>query len=115
MTKVTTALLAIALSVPAVAIAQSSGQQDNSQPQVQQEQANQAASDQMNGMDTSPHQMLTGVVSNGGKTFTSNDTAYQVANSDMLKNYDGQTVSVKFQFNPEKNTIKINKVQPPNR
>ncbi len=112
MTKVTTALLAIALSVPAVAFAQSSSPQDNSQQQVQQEQANQAAANHTNGMNTSPHQMLTGTVSNGGKTFTSSDTAYQVSNPDSLKNYDGQTVSVKFQFNSENNTIRINKVQP---
>jgi len=42
---------------------------------------------------------------------TSNDTAYRVSNPGTLKSYDNQQVTVKFQFNTEKNSIKINKVE----
>jgi hypothetical protein len=89
-----------------------SGQQDSTADQVQQKQANQSAENDVNGMNTAPHASMTGMVSNGGKTFTSDNVAYQVANPDKLKNYDGQTVSVKTQYNSGKNTIKINKVMP---
>ncbi len=114
MTKMTTALLAIALSVPAAGFAQSSmGQQDTSDAHAQQQKANQAASNDMNGMNTSPHQMLTGMVSADGKTITSTDnTVYQVSNPNALKNYVGQNVTVKYQFNTENNSIKVSKVNP---
>jgi hypothetical protein len=114
MTKMTTALLAIALSVPAAAFAQSSmSQQDASTTQAQQEKANQAAANDVNGMNTSAHQMMTGMVSADGKTITSSDnTVYQVSNPNSLKNYVGQNVSVKYQFNTDKNNIKITKVNP---
>ena len=109
MNKLTTALLAIALSVPVMAFAQS-GQ--DSAGKVQQQQANQAASNDVNGMNTAPHSSMTGMVSNGGKTFTSDNVAYQVANPDKLKSYDGQTVTVKSQYNSGNNKIKVNKVMP---
>ncbi len=80
--------------------------------QVQQKQANQAAENSVNGMNTAPHSSMTGMVSNAGKTFTSDNVAYQVANPDKLKSYDGQTVTVKSQYNSGNNKIKINKVMP---
>ncbi len=114
MTKITTALLAIALSVPVAGFAQSSmSQQNQSAAHAQQQEANQAASNDMNGMNTSPHQMMTGMVNADGKTITGTDnTVYQVSNPNSLKNYVGQNVSVKYQFNTENNSIKITKVNP---
>jgi hypothetical protein len=113
MTKMTTALLAIALSVPAVSFAQSMGQQETSDAHAQQQKANQAAANDMNGMDTSPHQTMTGMVSGDGKTITSTDnTIYQVSNPNALKNYLNQNVTIKYQFNSNKNSIKVNKVNP---
>jgi hypothetical protein len=109
MTKFLTGLLALALFVPAIAFAQ-----DKNQPmtnsQAQQQSANQAAADQMNGVDTSPVHTMTGMVSQGGKMFTSNNTTWTVSNPGALKNYDGQNVTARVVFNTDKNTIKINKV-----
>jgi hypothetical protein len=111
MTKMTTALLAIALSVPAAAFAQSSMTQQDTQ--AQQAKANQAAENDVNGMNTSPHEMMTGMVSADGKTITSSDNVvHQVSNPNALKNYVGQNVSVKYQFNTDNNNIKITKVNP---
>jgi uncharacterized protein YfaP (DUF2135 family) len=113
MTKMTTALLAIALSVPAASFAQSMGQQDTSDAHAQQQKANQAAANDMNGMDTAPHQTMTGMVSGDGKTITSTDnTVYQVSNPNALKNYLNQNVTIRYQFNTGKNSIKVNKVNP---
>ena len=111
MKKAMTALLAIALCAPALAFAQDMSQQQDS-TKAQKDAANQAATNDVNGTSTVPHHMMTGMVSNGGKTFTSDNTAYQVSNSDKLKNYDGQNVSIKYQNNTENNTIKVQKVQP---
>lgn len=113
MTKMTTVLLAIALSVPAASFAQSMAQQDTSDAHAQQEKANQAAANDVNGMNTSPHQMMTGMVSSDGKSITSTDnTVYQVSNPNALKNYLNQNVAIKYQFNTTKNSIKVNKVNP---
>jgi hypothetical protein len=123
----TTALLAIALSVPAVAMAQSTTQDNSAQSTSQQDsmqtsqsntqadqaKQNQAAETQMNGMNTSPHQTMTGMVSADGKTFTTSDNkVYQVSNPGSLKDYANQNVTVKAQFNTDSNSIKINKVNP---
>jgi hypothetical protein len=110
MKTLTTALLAIALSVPVLAMTQSSDQQDNTK--AQQTQANQAAMNSVDGMNTAPHRTMTGMVSDNGSRFTSNNVSYQVSNPDKLKNYDNQNVTVKVQFNTSKNTIKIDKVNP---
>ncbi len=109
MTKFLTALLALALFVPAFAFAQSSSQPDT-QSQAQQQEANQAAQNQVDGANTSPHHEMMGMVSDNGKTFTSNNTTWHVSNPNALKNYNGQNVTVKFQFNTSNNTIKIDKV-----
>ena len=109
MTKFLTGLLALALFVPAIAFAQDKSQPD-SQSQAERQAANQAAADNVNGVDTSPHHTMTGMVSEGGKMFTSNNTTWHVSNPGALKNYDNQNVTVKFQFNTDNNTIKIDKV-----
>jgi len=109
MTKFLTALLALALVVPALAMAQDKNQADT-QSQAERQAANQAAADQVNGVDTSPNHTMTGMVSQGGKMFTSNNTTWTVSNPGALRNYDNQNVTVKFQFNTDNNTIRINKV-----
>ncbi len=109
MTKFLTALLALALSLPAIAFAQNKSQPDT-QSQAEQQSANQAAEDQVDGVDTSPVHTMVGMVSEGGKTFTSDNTVWQVSNPNALKSYDNQNVTVKFQFNTTNNTIKVNKV-----
>jgi hypothetical protein len=111
MSKVTTALLAIALSVPALALAQSSNDQQDT-TKAQQTQANQAAMNDVSGMNTAPHKTMTGMVTDNGTRFTSDNVSYQVSNPDKLKNYDNQNVTVKVQFNTGKNTIKVQKVNP---
>lgn len=113
MNKVMTALLALALSVPVLAFAQSSMQQDDSNTkQTQDQKSNQAAMDNVDGMNTSPNHEMTGMVSDNGKRFTSNNVSYKVSNPNSLKNYDNQNVTVKFQFNTTNNTIKVGKVSP---
>ena len=107
--KLLTGLLALALFVPAIALAQDKSQPD-SQSDAQQQRANQAAADKVNGVDTSPNHSMTGMVSDGGKTFTSDNTVWHVSNPNSLKSYDNQTVTVKFQFNTDSNSIKVNKV-----
>lgn len=111
MTKVMTALLATALFIPAIALAQDASQSQD-QNGAQQKMQNQAAMNQVAGMNTNPHQTMTGMVSNGGKTFTSDNVTYQVSNPGALKNYDNQNVTIKAQFNTDKNSIKVNKVNP---
>jgi hypothetical protein len=109
MMKFLTGLLALALFVPAIALAQDKSQPDT-QSEAQQQRANQAAADKVNGFDTSPNHSMTGMVSDGGKTFTSDNTVWHVSNPKALKNYDNQNVTVQFQFNTDDNTIRINKV-----
>src|ERR1700727_1655922 len=110
MKKLMTGLLALAFLGPAAAIAQNGMQDDNSK--AKQAQANQAAEESTNGSSTQPERQMTGMVSNGGMTFTNGDTAYQVSNPDKLKGYDNQTVSVDYYYNTDKNSIKISRVNP---
>lgn len=110
MTRLMTALLALALFVPAMAFAQNSSQPD-SKSQAQQQSANQAAADHVNGFNTSPHHTMTGMVGSDGKTIDSDNTTWRVSNPGSLKNYKNKTVTVKFQFNTDKNSIKVNKVE----
>jgi len=107
MNKITTALLALALSVPAVVFAQSDTQ-DSSKAARQQQ--NQAAEENQNGVSTQPIHKMTGMVSNGGMTFTSDNTAYRVSNPDKLKGYDNQNVTVEYQYSPDHNNIKVQSV-----
>ena len=112
MNKWKTALLAIALSLPALAFAQTSNSQQETPDKVQQQQANQSAMNDVQGMNTAPHHEMTGMVNEDGTRFTSNDVSYMVANPHALKNYVNQTVTVKFQNDTENNKIKIDKVNP---
>ncbi len=110
MTKVMTALLAVSLSFPAIALAQNnSGQQDD---KATQEKQNQAAMANEMGTDTQPRQHMSGMVSDGGKNLTSDNKVYTVNNPKALKNYDNQSVAVVFQFNTDNNTIHIISVSP---
>jgi Ni/Co efflux regulator RcnB len=111
MKKVMMALLAFALFIPALALAQNSAPQDDASKKAQQE-ANQAAMNQEVGANTQPHHMMSGMVSDNGKHFTSGNTTYVVSNPHKLKDYDGKTASIEFQFNSEQNTIKVDKVSP---
>lgn len=109
MTKFLTALLALALFVPAFAFAQNSSQPDT-QNKAQQQEAAESAQSQVTGTDTSPHHTMTGMVGDNGKTLNSNNTVWTVSNPNALKNYNGQNVTVKFQFNTNNNTIRVDKV-----
>ena len=114
MTKLITVLLAFALSSAAMAFAQDNSKQQNNpdnNSQMEQQSANQAAENSVNGMNTSPHHTMTGMVGDDGKTFTSNNTTWTVSNPKALKSYQGQNVTVKFQFNSDRNTIRIDKVE----
>ncbi|HZP24806.1 MAG TPA: hypothetical protein VFB04_15260 [Terriglobales bacterium] len=113
MTKLITALLALALSSAAVAFAQDNTQQQNpnNNSKMEQQSANQSAENQVNGMNTSPHHTMTGMVGDDGRTFSSNNTTWKVSNPNALKNYNGQNVTVRYQFNSDRNTIKVNKVE----
>jgi hypothetical protein len=106
---VMTGFLAIGLFIPALTFAQSGQMQDDKNSQAQQ---NQAAQVDQSGSTTQPKQSMTGMVSDGGKTFTSGTTTYTVSNPNSLKNYDSQTVSVRFLFNTGTNTVRILKVNP---
>jgi Ni/Co efflux regulator RcnB len=117
MKKILLALLAFALSVPAIASAQNSTMQDqqSQQKQVQQEkqaQQNQAAEESQMGVDTFPKQAMSGTVSNNGKTLTSDNKSFQISNPKSLQGYDGQTVSVQYVIDPDRNTLKILSVSP---
>jgi uncharacterized protein involved in copper resistance len=113
MTKTMIVLLALALVVPAIAFAQNNSQSD--QDKAQQHEANEAAQAQVTGTDTSPHHTMTGTVGDNGNTLTSNNTVWHVSNPDTLKSYNNQEVTVKYQFNIDKNTIRIDKVESPGK
>jgi glucose/arabinose dehydrogenase len=131
MRKMMTALFALALAMPMLAFAQSDQQpmQDqqsqsqtmqNQQPPDQQMQdqknsqaeQNQAASLDQTGQTTMPKHNMSGMVSEAGKSFTSDNKTYMVDNPKKLKNYDNQNVSVNFKFDTEHNTIHILSVSP---
>ncbi len=114
MRKLMTALLAMALAIPMLAFAQS-GQMQNEQTQDQkntQAEQNQAASIDQTGQTTMPEHSMTGMVSNGGQSFTSDNKTWVVENPKKLKNYDNQNVSIEFKFDTERNTIHIQSVTP---
>ncbi|HKD85613.1 MAG TPA: hypothetical protein VKB58_12755 [Terriglobales bacterium] len=113
MKKMMLALLAIALSIPAIAFAQNSTQDQPSQrDQQMQAQENQAAQQSQMGSTTFPKQAMSGMVSNNGRSLTSNNKTYQISNPKTLKAYDGQSVSVQYIMNTDNNTIKVLSVSP---
>lgn len=102
------ALLGLALSLSAMAFAQSSqSNEDQSQQKMQEQEANQASQINETGTNTASVKHMTGMVSESGKRFISDNTSYLVGNPKSLQKYDGQTVSVKFQFDPEHNQIHV--------
>jgi hypothetical protein len=104
MKKVTIALLAIALSIPALAFAQNTHEENE---RLQQKEDNQAADVNMTGRSMQVPHHMTGKVSDNGKNLTVGNTTWVVDNPNKLKNYDGKTVSVKFQFHTSDNTLHI--------
>lgn len=118
MRKLMTALFAMVLAAPMLAFAQSSQSQDqpaNQQMQDQkntQAQENQAASIDETGQTTMPRHNMTGMVSNGGQSFTSDNKTYVVENPKKLKSYDSQNVSIELKFDTERNTIHVLSVTP---
>jgi hypothetical protein len=107
MNKLMIALLGLALAVPVMAVAQSSQSNDQQAQRHEQQEQIQAAEVNDNGSSTLPVHHMTGMVSQNGERFTSDNTEYAVANPHMLKKYNGQTVSVKFDFNTQTNQIHI--------
>lgn len=113
MQKWMTALLAMALAVPMMAFAQS-GMQDQTQDQqkASQQQQNQSSAINTTGQTTMPRHSMTGMVGNGGSSFTSDNKTYVVENPKKLKSYDNQTVTVELKYDTEKNTIRVLSVTP---
>ena len=109
MQKLIIGLLAAALFIPALAVAQEA-QQDQKNTQKMQNQA--AEVEDANGNSTQPEAHMMGMVSNGGSSFTSDNKTYIVNNPKSLKNYDNQTVSIRFQFDTDRNKIHILEVTP---
>ncbi len=109
MKKLMTALIAIALSIPVITLAQNTDQQNSNQAQQEQ---NQAAETSQMGTSTLPQHSMSGIVGDDGKTLTSGDTKYKVSNPHTLKKYEKQTVSVVYQFDTDKNAIHIVSVTP---
>ena len=112
MNKLTTVLLAMALSAPGLAFAQNTQQSTHQDSQqIQQHEDNQDADVNMMGSSMQVPHHATGMVSNNGKNLTVGNTTYAVSNSSKLKKYDGKTVSVKYQANTN-NTLSIMSVSP---
>ena len=109
MQKLIIGLLAAALFIPALAVAQEA-QQDQKNTEKMQNQA--AEVEDANGNSTQPEAHMMGMVSNGGSSFTSDNKTYIVNNPKSLKNYDNQTVSIRFQFDTDRNKIHILEVTP---
>lgn len=120
MRKLMTALFAMVLALPVLAFAQSSQSQDQQAPADQQmqdqkntqAQQNQASAIDQTGQTTMPRHSMTGMVSDGGKGFTSDNKTYVVENPKKLAKYDNQNVSIELKFDTEKNTIHVLSVTP---
>ena len=122
------AVLAIALAVPSVTLAQSSSTAPPSQanpgmtqppdqaaPPAQpeasepaQSQSDQAAGSSANGMN-SQNQTLTGTISADGKTLTCNNATYTISNASSVKPYAGQPVKVEYEMDTN-NSIRVTKL-----
>ena len=55
---------------------------------------------------------MSGMVSDGGRNLTSDNTSYVVNNPNALKDHDNQSVTVKFLLDTDKNMIHIISVSP---
>lgn len=111
MNKLTMALLAVALSTPGWALAQYNQNTQQENKQIQQHVDNEDADVNMMGESMQVPHHATGMVSNDGKNLTVGNTTYVVSNSGKLKQYDGKSVSVKYQANTD-NTLHIMSVSP---
>ncbi len=107
-----TACLALALSVPVMAFAQNTQQENQQDQKEMQQQANQAAQVNETGQTTDPEHHMMGMVQDNGKRLVSGNTSYLVGNPHALKNYNNQNVDVKFVFDTSRNTIHIQSVKP---
>lgn len=121
------ALLTIALTLPTVALAQSTTSQPSdqssptmtppdqnsqtAQPQATQPQmpSDQTAASGVSGADTQAGQTMSGTISSDGKTFTSNNTTYSVSNPNSVKAYANQPISVEYEMDTN-NSIRVTKV-----
>lgn len=100
----------LALSLPIVAVAQDTTNQNNNQPN--QSQPNDANAKQANAQND---KNMSGKVSSNGKTFTSDADSkkYQVNNPDALKDYEDQHVAVIVAVDPDTGDLHIIHVEAP--
>ena len=129
MTKISIlAVLAIALAVPTLMLAQSTTTQppaqanpgvtqppDQAAPPAQPEasepaqpQSGQAAGSSVNGMN-SQDQTLTGTISADGKTLTCSDRTYTISNPNSVKAFANQPVTVGYEMDTN-NSIRVTKL-----
>jgi Flp pilus assembly protein TadD len=106
MKTVTIICFALALSLPAIARFQSTGQQSDKQ-------ATQSSQTTQN--DQNQNQRMSGKVSSDGRTFVNdtNNQSYTVSNPETLKGDEGQHVAVVVHVDPDTNTIHIVQLAPP--
>lgn len=123
------AVLAIALAVPTLTLAQSSTTQppatpanpsmtqppdqnsQSAQPEASeptQSQSEQAAGSGANGMN-SQNQTLSGTISADGKTLTCSDKTYTISNPNSVKAYANQPITVEYEMDAN-NSIRVTKI-----
>ncbi len=118
-------LLALALAVPTLLLAQSTTTQpptqanpgmaqppdQNAQPEASEPaptQPDQAAGNSGNGVN-SQAQTLSGTISADGKTLTCSNTTYNISNPASVKAYANQPVSVEYEMDTN-NSIRITRI-----
>lgn len=81
------------------------------QPQATQPQmpSDQTTATGVNGTNTQAGQTMSGTISADGKTFTSNNTTYNVSNPNSVKAYANQPISVEYEMDTN-NSIRVTKV-----
>ena len=80
------------------------------QPQATpQMQSDQSAGTAVNGTSPEAAQTMSGTISSDGKTFTSNNTTYNVSNPNSVKAYANQPISVEYEMDTN-NSIRVTKV-----
>jgi hypothetical protein len=126
MTRIVTAILALALAFALPALAQSTappsptnptmGQQPDQStsqptqpPNATQPPSNQAGATSSYGANTQTNQHLSGTISSNGKTFTSSNGTYNISNASDAKEFANQPVTVEYEMDGS-NTIRITKV-----
>jgi uncharacterized membrane protein YdfJ with MMPL/SSD domain len=127
MTKMTLAVLALALAMPAFAQStttqpstqanpsmsqppdQNSQQASPDASQPAQTQSDQAAGSAVSGANAQTGQTLSGTISADGKTLSSNNTTYNISNPNSVKAYANQPITVGYEMDTN-NSIRITKV-----